>query len=224
MFERLELVVGNDNLKKFLSKTILVIGIGGVGGALVEALVRSGISKIILVDFDIVEKSNLNRQRVAFHSTIGMKKVEVMKNIVMDINPLCDIRTYDMFVSDDNIGELFKEKIDYVIDACDDVKAKKAIIGECLKKNIKFVSSMGTGNKMDPTLLEITDIRKTVNDPLSRIFRKWVKDNKINKKITVLSSRELPCKTGNVVGSTSFVPNSAGLLIVSYVIRDIIKE
>jgi len=223
MFKRLELIIGNEKLETIKSKTVLIIGIGGVGGAAVEALIRSGIHNIILVDFDIVEESNLNRQRIAMNSTIGMKKVEAMKNIILDINECCNVVANDLLVDENSIDSLFKENIDYVIDACDDVKAKKAIINECLKRKIKFISSMGTGNKLDPSLLEIVDIRKTSNDPLARIFRKWVKDSKIKEKIMVLSSREVPVKTGNVVGSTSFVPNSAGLLIASYVIRDIIK-
>jgi Dinucleotide-utilizing enzymes involved in molybdopterin and thiamine biosynthesis family 1 len=223
MFKRLELIIGNDHLENIKSKVVLVIGIGGVGGAAVEALVRSGIHNIILVDFDVVEESNLNRQRIAFKSTIGMKKVIAMKNIIMDINECCNAEVNELLVDENNINSLFDKRIDYVIDACDDVKAKKAIINECLKRKIKFISSMGTGNKLDPSLLEIVDIRKTSNDPLARIFRKWVKDSRIKEKIMVLSSREIPVKTGNVVGSTSFVPNSAGLLIASYVIRDIIK-
>ena len=222
MLERLELVIGHDNIETIIGKTVMIVGIGGVGGAAVEALARSGIGNIIIVDFDIIEQSNINRQRIAFRSTIGMKKVDVMKKIIHDINPMCNVRTYDLLVDDSNINIFFDSNIDYVIDACDDVKAKKLIIGECLNRNIKFVSSMGTGNKLDPSLLEIVDIRKTSNDPLARIFRKWIKDNKINKKIMVLSSKEVPVKTGNVVGSTSFVPNSAGILIASYVIRDII--
>lgn len=223
MFDRLELLIGKDNLDKIKSKKVLVVGIGGVGGSAVTSLIRSGIENIVLIDFDSVDITNLNRQAVAYQSTIGMKKVDAMEKIIKEINPSCNISKYDLFLDSNNIKEIFdNEKPDYIIDACDSKETKKSIILEALNRKIKFISSMGTGNKLDPTKLEITDIRKTVNDPLARIFRKWVKDNKINSKITVLSSREVPKKTGNVVASNSFVPNSAGLLITSYIINDII--
>lgn len=223
MFDRLELLIGKDNLDKIKSKKVLVVGIGGVGGSAVTSLIRSGIENIVLIDFDSVDITNLNRQAVAYQSTVGMKKVDAMEKIIKEINPSCNISKYDLFLDSNNIKEIFdNEKPDYIIDACDSKETKKSIILEALNRKIKFISSMGTGNKLDPTKLEITDIRKTVNDPLARIFRKWVKDNKINSKITVLSSREVPKKTGNVVASNSFVPNSAGLLITSYIINDII--
>lgn len=225
MFERLELVIGKDALELIKTKTILVVGIGGVGGSLVEALVRSGVSNIIIVDFDVVEESNLNRQRVATLSSIGRKKIDVMKEIILDINKDCLIKTYDILVDKDNINLLFDfDKIDYVLDACDDVAAKKALIEASFERGIKVISSMGTGNKLNPSMLEVVEIKNTVNDPLARIFRKWMKDNHSDKKLMVLSSRELPVRSGRVVGSTAFVPNSAGILIASYVIRDILKE
>lgn len=225
MFDRLELLIGKDNLEKIKSKKVLVVGIGGVGGSVVTSLVRSGIENIVIIDFDTVDITNLNRQVIAYQSTIGMKKTDAMEKLINEINPTCNIKKYDLFLDNNNINEIFdKENPDYIIDACDSKDAKKAIIIEALKRKIKFISSMGTGNKLDPTKLEITDIRKTVNDPLARIFRKWVKDSKINDKIMVLSSREVPKKTGNVVASVSFVPNSAGFLISSYIINDIISN
>lgn len=224
MFERFERLIGEENLNNISSKTILVVGIGGVGGYTVTSLVRSGVSNIIIIDFDTVDITNINRQIIAYHSTIGKKKVDVMESMLLDINPNVNIIKYDLFLNPDNINEIFsKHKIDYIIDACDFISTKKSIIEYSLNNNIKLISSMGTGNRFDPTKLEITDIRKTNNDPIARIIRKWVKDNKINKKILVLCSTEVPKKTGNVVGSNSFVPSSAGLIITSYIIKDIIN-
>ena len=225
MFDRLELLIGKDNLDKIKSTKILIVGVGGVGGECAISLVRSGIKDIVIIDYDVVDISNINRQVVAYHSTIGKKKVDVLENIIKDINLECNVSKYDIFLNKENIKEIFdKETPNFIIDCCDSKETKKEIIRESLDRNIKFISSMGTGCKMDPSKLEITDIRKTNNDPLARIFRKWVKDEKINKKIPVLCSKEVPITKGRVVASNSFVPNSAGLLIASYVIREIIKD
>ncbi len=225
MFERLELLIGKEALKKIKKSKILIVGIGGVGGSIATSLVRSGVQNIVLIDFDIVDITNINRQVVAYYSTIGLKKVDVMKKMLLDINPSIVVKTYEIFVDKDNIKTILDdENPTYIIDACDSKETKKALILEAISRKIKFISSMGTGNKMNPSDLEIIDIRKTINDPLARIFRKWVRDNNIKSKITVLSSRELPIKTGNIVASNSFVPTSAGLLITSYVIKDIIND
>ena len=154
-----------------------------------------------------------------------MKKVDVLEKRIKDINENCQVIKVDKFIDKNNINELFKYKFDYLVDACDSVPTKEQVIIECLKRNINFISSMGTGNKFDPSKLEICDIRKTYNDPLAKIIRKFVKDNKINKKVTVLSSTELPVKLHDKTpGSTSFVPPSAGLLIASYIVRKIIEK
>ena len=225
MFDRLELLIGKNNLNKIHSTKVLVVGVGGVGGECVLSLIRSGIKDIVIIDYDVVDISNINRQVVAYHSTIGKKKVDVLENIIKDINLECNVSKYDLFLNKENIKEIFdKESPNFIIDCCDSKETKKEIIKESLAREIKFISSMGTGCKMDPSKLEITDIRKTNNDPLARIFRKWVKDEKINKKIPVLCSKEVPITKGKVVASNSFVPNSAGLLIASYVIREIIKD
>jgi tRNA A37 threonylcarbamoyladenosine dehydratase len=225
MFERLELLIGKDNLNKIQSTKVLIVGVGGVGGECALSLVRSGIKSITIIDFDKVDISNINRQVVAFHSTIGKKKVDVLESIIKDINPECNVSKYDIYLDKNNIKEIFdNETPDFIIDCCDSKETKKEIIKESLNRNIRFISSMGTGCKMDPSKLEITDIRKTNNDPLARIFRKWIKDEKINKKIPVLCSTEVPVKSGRAVASNSFVPNSAGLLISSYVIRKIIND
>lgn len=223
MFERVEPLIGSDNLEKIKKKTVLVLGIGGVGGYVVESLVRCGISNIIIVDHDIVDETNLNRQIIALNSTIGKKKVDVMEERIKNINKECNVIKYDLFFDSNTKDEILNNKIDFIVDSCDSVNSKKLIIEEAIKRKIDFISSMGTANKLDPTKLEITDIRKTVNDPLARIMRKFVKDSKIKDKVVVLSSTELPKKNGTVLGSVSFVPSSAGLLITSYIINKIIK-
>lgn|SRR5574344_133280 len=222
MFQREELLIGNKiNLIK--SKTVLVVGLGGVGGYAVESLVRAGIGHIILVDNDTIDISNLNRQIISLHSNIGEYKVDAFLKRIKDINPDCIITIYQTFLTEDNINDVFNNNIDYVIDACDTILTKKAIIRYCLNNKIKFISSMGTGNKLDPTKLKITDIRKTSYDPIAKIIRKMIKDEHINKKIMVISSDELPKKVIDKVGSISFVPSVAGLLCTSYIINDIIK-
>ena len=224
-FSRLEKVIGSDNLNNLNNKTVLVLGVGGVGGYVVESLARSSIGTLIIVDYDKVEESNINRQIIALNSTIGKSKVDVLEARIKDINSGCKVIKIDKFIDNNNFNELFDNNIDYFVDACDTVLVKKLVIKECLKRNIPFISSMGTGNKLDPSKLEIIDIRKTVNDPLARILRKFVKDEKINKKVMVLSSTELPIKTGDrTPGSTAFVPPSAGLLIASYIVRSFIDK
>lgn len=224
-FDRLEKVIGEDNLNVLKSKTVLILGCGGVGGYVAEGLSRSGIGKIILVDYDTVDETNINRQIIALNSTIGKKKTDLLEMRIKDINPLCEVITISEFIDTNNIDNLFLEKVDYFVDACDTMSTKKFVILECIKRNIPFISSMGTGNKLDPTKLDIVDIRKTVNDPLARIIRKFIKDNKINRKIMVLSSSELPIKTHDrVPGSSAFVPSCAGLIISSYIVREFIKK
>lgn len=224
-FSRFSKVIGEENFSLLSEKTVLILGVGGVGGYVCEALARSGIGKLILVDFDTIDETNINRQIIALESTIGMKKVDVLEKRIKDINSYCEVVTIDKFIDDKCLDDLFNYKIDYFVDACDTMVTKKAVIRECLKRKVPFISSMGTGNKLDPAKLEIVDIRKTVNDPLAKIIRKFVKDEKINSKIMVLSSSEVPIKTGDrTPGSTAFVPASAGLLIASYVIRKFINK
>ena len=223
-FSRLEKLVGSSKLELLRTKTVLILGCGGVGGYVCEALARSGVGTLILVDYDVVDESNINRQIIALESTIGMKKVDVLEKRVKDINHDCCVIKRDCFITDKNIDELFDYDIDFFVDACDTVTVKKKVILKCTEKNIPFLSCMGTGNKFDPSKLEIVDIRKTVNDPLARVVRKFVKDEKISKKVMVLSSKELPIKVHDrVPGSTAFVPSIAGLLIASYIVRSFIK-
>ena len=224
-FDRLSRVIGDDKVLQLTEKTVLVLGVGGVGVYVCEALARSGIGKLIIVDFDLVDETNINRQIIALDSTIGLKKVDVLEKRIKDINSGCEVIKIDKFIDKDNLFELFNYDIDYFVDACDTMTVKKMVITECIKRKIKFISSMGTGNKLDPSKLEIVDIRKTINDPLAKVIRKFVKDEKINSKVMVLSSSELPIKTGErTPGSTAFVPASAGLLIASYVVRQFIGK
>ena len=221
-FDRLSRVIGDDKVLQLTEKTVLVLGVGGVGGYVCEALARSGIGKLIIVDFDLVDETNINRQIIALDSTIGLKKVDVLENRIKDINSGCEVIKIDKFIDKDNLFELFNYDIDYFVDACDTMTVKKMVITECIKRKIKFISSMGTGNKLDPSKLEIVDIRKTINDPLAKVIRKFVKDEKINSKVMVLSSSELPIKTGErTPGSTAFVPSVVGLIIAGEVIKDL---
>ena len=223
-FDRLIKVIGSDNFNFIKNKKVLVLGLGGVGGYIVEGLIRSGIENIIIIDSDIVEESNMNRQIIATNKTLGKNKVDVLKERILSINENVQVETINKFIDESNINELFSSDIDYYIDAEDTVKTKQAFIKECLDRKVKFITCLGTGNRLDPSKLEITDIRKTSYDPLARKIRKYVNDNKLKGKIPVLYSKEIPIKTEGKVGSTIFVPASAGLLIASHVIRDLIKK
>lgn len=219
-FSRFEKIIGSDGLSFLKKKSVLVLGCGGVGGYVVESLVRSGIGTLILVDYDVIDETNINRQIIALDSTVGMKKVDAFEQRIHDINPSCQVIKINQFIQDDNLNSLFDYTFDFFVDACDTIQTKKAIIQKCLQRKIPFISCMGTGNKLDPSQLEIVDIRKTVNDPLARILRKFIKDEKINQKVMVLSSKEIPVKVGDrTPGSSAFVPSSAGLLIASYIVR-----
>lgn len=224
MFEREIKLIGEENLEKIKSKTVAVVGVGGVGGYAVESLVRAGISKLIIIDYDIVDITNLNRQIISLQSNIGKYKTDVIKERINNINPNCNVITINTKLNEENLYLLFNEKPDYIIDACDTLKVKEMLILECKKRKIKLISSMGTGNKLNPELLKITDIRKTSYDPLAKKIRKFVVDNKIKGKVMVVSSVEQPKKVEGVISSISFVPPISGLLCTSYVINDILKE
>ena len=224
-FSRLVKVIGEDDFSILNKSKVLVLGCGGVGGYVVEALARSGIGTLVIVDFDNIDESNINRQIIALDSTVGLKKVDVLEKRIKDINRDCNVIKIDKFITVDNLDELFNYDIDFFVDACDTTSVKKEIIKKCLNKKIKFISCMGTGNKLDPSKLEIIDIRKTSNDPLARMIRKFVKDEKINDKVMVLCSSEVPVKTGDrTPGSTAFVPPAAGLMIASYVVKKLLKR
>ena len=230
-FSRLEILIGEDNFNKLTSAHVAVFGIGGVGGYTVEALVRSGINKISIIDYDTVSLTNLNRQIIALENTIGRKKVDVMEERILAINNQCQVNKYDMMYLKETADKIDLSKFDYVIDAVDNISAKLELIERCYYQKIPIISCMGTGNKLDPSLLEITDIYKTSVCPLAKVMRRELKKKNI-KKQKVLYSKEYPIKPAKsdeetmkreVIGSTSFVPSSAGLLIASYVVRELIK-
>lgn len=220
MLDRMELLFGSK-IEEIKNKTVMIIGIGGVGSYAVEAIVRSGVEKVIIVDGDKIDITNLNRQLIALRTNLNELKVDAAEKRIKQINPNCTVIKVAEFINQTNIDSLFREKVDYVIDAIDTIETKKLIIKECLNRNIKFICSMGTANKIDPTLFEITDIRKTSYDPIAKILRKAVKELKTNKKVMVVYSKEVPLIT-NKLGSVSYVPSVAGLLCASYVMNDII--
>ena len=222
MFERFELLVGNK-IEDIKNKKILVVGVGGVGSYTVESLVRCGIGSITIIDNDIIDITNLNRQLMTTTDNVGESKVEVLKNRIFSINPECSVNAINAFLDENNIDSIVND-YDYVVDACDTVKTKVGLIKTCNKKNIKLISAMGTGNKMDPSKVEITDIYKTNYDPLAKLIRHECRCLGI-KKLTVVCSSELPIKKGvKTIPSNSFVPATAGLLITSYIINDIVGE
>lgn len=223
MFERVISFVGENNFNKIKDVTVLVVGLGGVGGYAVESLIRSGIYNIILIDFDKIDLSNLNRQIITNQNNIGKYKTDVMQERILSINPECHVITHNIFLDKDNINILDNYQIDYIIDACDSVGTKKLLIDYSLEKNIELISSMGTAKKIDPTKLAIMDIRKTSYDPLAKIIRKYVFDKKINGKIMVVSSTEEPIQS-ETLSSLMFVPATAGILCTKYVISDIINK
>ena len=223
-FERLQLLIGNK-IELIKMKKVLVIGLGGVGGYAVEALIRSGIENITIVDNDVISISNLNRQIMTYQDNIGKYKTDEIEKRILSINPNVKVKKINEFINLNNINNLFENQIDYVIDACDTITVKLELIRICKRKNIKLISSMGTGNKMDPSKLKIMDIRKTNYDPIAKIIRKMVKQEKIKGKVMVVCSDEMPyTKVTNTIPSNSFVPAASGLLCASYVINDIVGE
>lgn len=234
-FSRTELIIGKENIEKLNQSKVAIFGIGGVGSYVVEALVRAGVGKFVLVDNDIVSISNINRQLIATTKTIGKAKVEVAKERILEINPKANVEIYKEFFMPETEG-ILDESIDYIVDAIDTVTAKIELIVRADKLNIPIISSMGTGNKLDPTKFEVTDIYKTSVCPLAKVMRKELKQREI-KKLKVLYSKEEPIKTNctskensdrtinfrtkQVPGSISFVPSVAGLIIAGEVIKDL---
>lgn len=230
MFSRFELLVGEDNIQKLNQAHVIVFGVGGVGGYVVEALVRSGIGHITIVDNDVISLSNLNRQIIATQETIGQKKVDVMKKRILSIYPECDVTTLDMFYLPETANQIDLSQYDYVVDAIDTITSKIELAVRCDQK-IPLISSMGTGNKMNPALLQVSDIYKTSVCPLAKVMRRELKKRRV-KHLKVVYSQELPMKPfasdeithkRTIPGSTAFVPSSAGLLIASEVVKDLLK-
>lgn len=224
MFERTIALIGAENVKKLHLKKVLVLGVGGVGSYAVEALVRAGIGTLIIIDVDYVALSNLNRQLMTNQNNIGLSKVDVLEERIKSINPDCHVIKIKEFITTDNLNLLFNLEPDFIIDCIDTIKTKKYLIKECLKRKIRFISSMGMGNKLDPTRIKITDLSKTAYDKIAKELRNFVKKEHIKGKIPVIFSDEQPIKVEKVIGSISFVPSVAGLIGASYVIKEIIKE
>ena len=224
MFSRIEKFIGKDNLDKIINSRVLIIGLGGVGGYAVEGLVRSGVSNIIIVDYDKVDISNLNRQLITNLNNIGLDKTLVMENHILSINNNCKVVKVNKRITIDNVNELFEMDFDYLIDCCDSVDVKCELIRLCLDKNITFISCMGTGNKIDPSMLKIMDIRDTSYDPIAKKIRKYISDNKIKGKIPVVCSVEKNDRFDGDIPSMMFVPASAGIMCANYIIRKIIEK
>ncbi len=225
MFDRMKIILNDEQISKLVNSKVLIVGVGGVGGACFEALVRLGINSIDVVDGDSFDVSNLNRQLLSNISNIGHFKVLEAKLRALAINPSICVNTFELFLNEANINEIPISSYDYIIDCCDTMTTKLLLIKEALKYNIKIISSMGTGNRLDATKLEITNIWKTSYDPVAKVMRKMLRDNGIKNKIPVLCSKEIPLKTHNrTPGSVSLVPNVAGFYIANYVFSDIIKS
>jgi tRNA A37 threonylcarbamoyladenosine dehydratase len=230
MFQRTELLIGQENLNKLQHSHVIVFGVGGVGGFAIEALVRSGIGEISIVDFDTVDLTNLNRQIIATQDSIGKLKTSVMRDRLLSINPNVIVHEFQEKFSMENSDLFFKDKkYDYIVDAIDLVTSKLALAEIAKNLSIPIISSMGTGNKIEPTMLEVADINKTSVCPLARVMRKELKNRGI-KKLKVVYSKELPKKPFNEsgsrekkvnVGSIAFVPSTAGLIIASEVVKDL---
>ena len=227
---RTAILLGEDALEKLHRAHVAVFGIGGVGGHTVEALARAGIGNLTLIDRDTVSLSNLNRQIIALHSTVGLPKVEVMKERILDINPDCEINAYNVFYLPENAEDYDLSKYDYIADAVDTVSAKLEIATRAYKLGIPVISAMGAGNKTDPTRFEVADINDTSVCPLARVMRRELKARGV-KKYKVVYSKEEPRKSGvtdpengkAIPGSLSFVPSAMGLIMAGEIIKDLIK-
>lgn len=234
-FSRTQLLIGKEGLLKLSSSTVMIFGVGGVGSHCIEALARCGVGRLILVDPDEVALTNINRQSIAYHSTVGQFKTKVMERRIADINPSAEVLTFERFILPENIHQLFEKisgAIDYIVDAIDTVAAKLALAEYCTTRQIPLLASMGTGNKLHAELFEITDISKTSVCPLCRVMRRELKTRGIYH-LKVLYSKEEPLKPRlaseettskrAVPGSISFVPPVAGLLIAGEVVRDLLS-
>jgi len=223
-FERTEKLIGKENMQKLHNTKVAIFGIGGVGSYVVEGLVRAGIENFVLVDNDKISVSNINRQIHATHETIGNYKVEEMEKRILKINPNAKVEKYNIFFMPDTKEQIINKKIDYIVNAIDTVTAKIEIIKQAKMLNIPIISSMGTGNKLDPTKIEVTDLYKTTICPLAKVMRKELRKENI-ENLKVVYSKEEPIKTGDrIPGSVSFVPSVAGFIIASEIIKDLIKR
>jgi tRNA A37 threonylcarbamoyladenosine dehydratase len=242
-FSRNELAIGIEGLEVMKKSTVAVLGVGGVGSFAAESLARSGIGRIILIDKDVVDITNINRQLIALLTTVGQPKVELMRERIGLINPACEAIALKMFYTEETYEQLFAYPIDYMVDASDTVTFKIHLIKQCLERGISIVSSMGAANKMDPTKFQVADISKTTVDPLARVIRQKLKKEGIKKGVKVVFSTETPVKphedvTQRIVpetapdirkaqmppASNAFVPSVAGLIMGSVVVRDLLAK
>lgn len=231
-FIRSQMLLGEDSIKILGKKRVAVFGIGGVGTYICEALARCGVGAITLIDNDVVSVSNINRQLVALHSTIGEYKTHVMRDRILDINPDCKVEVINEFYTPENKDLIDYTKYDYIVDAIDTVTSKLLILEEAKKADVLSISSMGTGNKLNPSLFVISDISKTHTCPLARVMRKELKTRGITKQKVLWSTEkprevqidsEVPQGRRQVPGSVSFVPSVAGLMIAGEVIKDLLE-
>ncbi len=228
-FSRTRLIIGEDGLKKLNASTVAVFGIGGVGSYVAEALARTGVGNFVLVDKDVVSITNINRQIHATLKTIGLPKVEIMKERILDINPNANVKIFNEFYLPDNAEKMMDKSYSYIVDAVDTVTAKIDLVVRANELKVPIISAMGAGNKLDPTKFEVSDIFKTSVCPLAKVMRKELKARNI-KKLKVVYSKEEPIKVENsfennknVPGSISFVPSVMGLVIASEVVKDLLK-
>ncbi|MBQ6838452.1 MAG: tRNA threonylcarbamoyladenosine dehydratase [Clostridia bacterium] len=223
-FSRQARIIGEEKMNILKNSSVIVFGLGGVGGAAAEALVRGGIGKIAIVDKDVVDITNLNRQIIATEETVGMKKTDAAEKRFLSINPELIVERFDIFYLPETADEINLSDYDFIIDAIDNVTAKIELIVRAEKQGVPIISSMGTGNKLSPEMLEIADIYKTSVCPLARVMRRELKNRGV-KKLKVIYSKEEPIKTDSPVpGSISFTPPVAGYLAASYVIKNLIEN
>ena len=225
MFERTSLLIGEDNLNKIRNLNILVLGVGGVGGYAIETLIRSGLEKITLVDYDKIDITNLNRQIITNCGNIGNYKVDEFKKRILSINSNVEVNIINKKIDRDNIDLLFEHNYDYIIDACDTVIVKKLLIKECHNRGINLITVCGMGKKLDPSKVRVCDIRNTSYDPIAKMLRKYVKDERIKGKVICISSDEKPINNDkNITSSMMMVPAVAGIVAASYIINKTISQ
>lgn len=222
MFDRLELLIGKENIEKISKINVLIVGIGGVGGTALEALVRSGVKNITIIDKDVFSESNLNRQILSTRDSIGLYKVDVGIDRCKSINPDVNIKGLKINLDEENINEL--GNFDYVIDACDDINAKLALMEYSSRNNIKLISSMGTGKRLNPSNVIITRLDKTSNDPLAKKMRYEARKRGLKLNVPVVCSKEEPINKDRVIASSIFVPSTAGLMLAYYIIKKVIND
>ena len=224
-FQRLKILIGKDNFLKLSSSTVAIFGIGGVGSFTAEALARSGIGHLILIDKDNIDITNINRQIHALTSSVGKSKVEVMRERILEINPAAKVDTIQKFyLPGENVENFFICDYDYVVDAIDTITAKINLAVECSRRKVNLISSMGAGNKLNPTQFKVADIFQTSVDPVAKVMRKKLKELGI-KNLKVVYSEEVPKKFSQekIIGSNAFVPSVVGLIIASEVVKDLMK-